>query len=117
MIGRPKLLLCMLGILCLVMQASFSFAQEGGKIKGTILDAATGKPLAGATVSQYGVASNSTVANDAGKFELNVPANAKLVVTVTGYKSKTIAAGNIVSSVSRIRICMCIDAWPFPPGT
>ena len=100
MIGKLKLLLCMLGIICLLLQVDFSFAQEGGKIKGTIVDAATGKPLVGATVSQYGVASNSTVANDAGKFELNVPANARLVVTVTGYKSKTISAANKDMTIS-----------------
>ncbi|MGG9971405.1 SusC/RagA family TonB-linked outer membrane protein [Ferruginibacter sp. SUN002] len=71
-----------------------SFAQKSAS--GTVEDAA-GKALVGATVKLVGE-NRATSTNDKGKFEFaNVKENAKLAVSMIGYKSVEVKAGeNIV---------------------
>lgn len=72
--------------LFLIAFSSFSFA---GTIRGKVLDAATGEPLAGATVSLEHT-KWAAIANLDGSFSVrNVPAGAyELVVKMIGYKKR-----------------------------
>jgi TonB-linked SusC/RagA family outer membrane protein len=90
---RPKLLLCVLGILGLVLQSHFCSAQENGKIKGIVMDARENKPLAGATIIQVGGTAHA-VADATGAFEISVAPNGSLRVSMTGYGAQTIKAIN-----------------------
>jgi TonB-linked SusC/RagA family outer membrane protein len=70
-------------------------------IGGSVIDANTGLPLPGATVSVRG-SNNNTVTNAEGKFSFQVSgANAKLVISYVGYSSLTVdAANNITISLT-----------------
>ncbi|UEG48504.1 SusC/RagA family TonB-linked outer membrane protein [Ferruginibacter lapsinanis] len=83
--GR-SLLLLVIGILLGIG----SFAQKTAS--GTVEDS-KGKPLAGATVKVVG-ASKAVSTNDKGKFEIsNVGDNAKISVSMVGYKAIEVKAG------------------------
>ncbi len=85
-----KLLNCIAGLLCISLSPCFLFAQTK-TVTGRITDTKL-VPLAGVSVV---VAKTTTgTATDAdGKFNLSVPENASLVISLTGFKSQTIKVG------------------------
>ena len=63
-------------------------------VSGTITDATTGTPLAGANVAVKG-GSQATITDSKGSFTLDVPgANSVLVISFVGYVSQEILVGN-----------------------
>ena len=58
-------------------------------LKGTVIDSATGGPLMGASINIKGSSVGTTTDAD-GKFTLNVPDNAVIEVSFTGYTTKDI---------------------------
>lgn len=77
-----KLFLFLTAILCLAMNA----AAQSVTIHGTVVDAATKEPLAGATVQPVGGGSG-TAADIDGQFTLSVPSSVKqLKISYVGYK-------------------------------
>ena len=67
-------------------------AQQTMKITGTVVDA-TGEPVIGATVMQKGT-NNGTVTDMDGRYTIDVPANAILVISYIGYTTQEVAASN-----------------------
>lgn len=66
-------------------------------VAGTVRDASTGKPLAGATIAVQN-SSESTVSGASGNFTISVPsANSVLVVSFVGYVTQEISVGNKVN--------------------
>lgn len=57
-------------------------------IHGSVLNAGTGEPLAGATV-QLNDSSHSVVCDEKGKFSIRIPASASILISATGYETKT----------------------------
>lgn len=79
------------GLLLLLVLPALLFAQAK-TIAGTVTDE-TGKPLPGISVTvKNGAAGTST--NEAGKFSLNVPPNATLVVSSVNYETMEVPVGN-----------------------
>lgn len=66
--------------------------QQDNKITGTVLDA-TGMPVIGANIMVKGT-TNGTITDMDGKFSLDVPKGATLVVTYVGYTNQEISVGN-----------------------
>ena len=66
--------------------------QSGKKITGTVLDA-TGMPVIGANVMVKGT-TTGTITDMDGKFSLDVPEGATLVVTYIGFANQEIKVGN-----------------------
>lgn len=67
-------------------------AQQTMKITGTVVDSA-GEPIVGATVMQKGT-NNGTVTNIDGRYTIDVPANATLVISYIGYMTQELTAYN-----------------------
>ena len=65
-------------------------AQQTKRITGTVVDA-TGEPVIGATVMQKGT-SNGTITDVNGKYTINVPAGATLVISYIGFGTQEVAA-------------------------
>lgn len=63
--------------------------QQSSTIKGMVVDA-SGEPIIGANVLQKGT-TNGTITDFDGKFSLNVPARATIVITYIGYKTQEVA--------------------------
>ena len=66
--------------------------QQDNKITGTVLDP-TGMPVIGANIMIKGTP-NGTITDMDGKFSLDVPKGATLVVTYVGYTNQEISVGN-----------------------
>ena len=66
--------------------------QQDNKITGTVLDP-TGMPVIGANIMIKGT-TNGTITDMDGKFSLDVPKDATLVVTYVGYTNQEISVGN-----------------------
>ena len=66
--------------------------QQDNKIAGTVLDP-TGMPVIGANIMIKGT-TNGTITDMDGKFSLDVPKGATLVVTYVGYTNQEISVGN-----------------------
>lgn len=66
--------------------------QQDNKITGTVLDP-TGMPVIGANIMVKGT-TNGTITDMDGKFSLDVPKGATLVVTYVGYTNQEISVGN-----------------------
>ncbi len=66
--------------------------QQDNKITGTVLDP-TGMPVIGANIMIKGT-TNGTITDMDGKFSLDVPKGATLVVTYVGYTNQEISVGN-----------------------
>lgn len=77
-----------LGLLLLMMIPLCVFSQNIA-VRGTIVEA-SGEPLIGVNVVEKGT-TNGTVTDIEGRFELNVPSNAVLVVSYIGFDSQEIA--------------------------
>ncbi|MBC9930589.1 SusC/RagA family TonB-linked outer membrane protein [Chitinophaga qingshengii] len=84
--NRSKLLLWTIALLCFVLHSTNAAAQAKVVVKGLVVDSA-GTPLPGATISQEGVPGNGTVTNPTGAFELNVPLNSRLKISMTGFRT------------------------------
>ncbi len=83
---RKKILLSSLAIIFCLMQ---TFAQES-TISGKVIDASTGRPIIGTTVTVKGT-KLATQTNSEGSFTLSVPGSAKaLIFTTVGYESQDI---------------------------
>jgi TonB-linked SusC/RagA family outer membrane protein len=68
------------------------FAQQNIPVTGTVTDNA-GEPLPGASIVEKGT-TNGTIADLDGKFELNVPPGATLLVSYVGYITQEVAVNN-----------------------
>ena len=65
------------------------FAQVA--VQGTVIDAANGEPIIGASVLEIGT-TNGTITDFDGNFNLNVKAGAKLAISYMGYKTQELDA-------------------------
>ena len=74
-------LLLMLGTAAAVAQTA----------SGTVLDAANGEPIIGASILEIGT-TNGTITDFDGNFTLNVQPGAKLSISYMGYKTQELAA-------------------------
>ena len=73
-------------------------AQEQQVVKGCVVDAATGQPLAGVIVAAYGESRFSTMTDEDGKYELKVPDYVRSVsMRVDGYNFMQRAINNGVA--------------------
>jgi TonB-linked SusC/RagA family outer membrane protein len=99
MMKQKRLLLWMLGFLSLVFLSTTSWAQEVITVKGTVIDKSQKSPLAGATVKQVGGTGKATAADANGNFEISVPANSRLTITMTGYQPITVLAKSAKLSI------------------
>lgn len=59
-------------------------------VSGVVRDSATGKPLEGVSIQVKGTTTGTTTGTD-GKFSLNVPDNAILIISYLGYKKREIS--------------------------
>lgn len=83
--------LCLLGNIPQMKAAipdNSATTQQSNKVTGTVRDALG--PVIGASVIEKGNAVNGTVTDVDGKFSLNVPSGATLVISYVGYKSQEI---------------------------
>lgn len=80
------------GHIIIKKQASNTTNQQSKRVKGTIVDA-TGMPVIGANVMVKGT-TNGTITDMDGKFSLDVPVGATLVVSYVGYSNQEIKVGN-----------------------
>ena len=67
------------------------FTQQTMKVKGLVLDAATGEPVIGANVIVKGT-TNGVITDLDGVYELNAPAGAVLQISFVGYKTIEVKA-------------------------
>lgn len=63
------------------------------QVKGTVLEAATGEPVIGASVLQAGT-TNGTITDFDGVFTINVPEGTKLEISFMGFQTQTLPAKN-----------------------
>lgn len=75
-----------------VKNESVTITQQAKKVSGVVTDG-TGEPIPGANVVEKGT-TNGTVTDIDGKYTLNVPNNATLVVSFIGYTTKEIKVGS-----------------------
>ena len=80
--------------------AGANVAQQAIKVTGTVVDAVTGESVIGANVVVKGTSTGTSTDFD-GKFDLEVPANAVLVVSYIGYLNLEV---NATSAPMTIRI-------------
>ena len=77
-----------------LMACTFGLQAQMRTIRGTIVDAATGEPLIGATIMPIGGGQGAAADYD-GNFTLNVPSNVtKAKVTYVGYQPQTVDLQN-----------------------
>ncbi|WP_165043499.1 TonB-dependent receptor [Dysgonomonas sp. ZJ709] len=88
---KKILLLLLVGVFALFDLS----AQNSGtlKITGQVIDTSTNETVIGATVKIKNT-TTGTITDDEGRFELNAPANATLVVSFIGYKSTEVTVDN-----------------------
>ncbi|WP_255702649.1 carboxypeptidase-like regulatory domain-containing protein [Antarcticibacterium sp. 1MA-6-2] len=83
-----------------------SYSQEAMiSVTGTVLDEETGVPLPGTNIVEKGT-SNGVMTDFDGNFEIDVPANATLVISYIGYKSSEVE----VQGKSRVEIALTPDS-------
>ena len=73
----------------LLLVTAWAFAQT--TVQGTVIDAANGEPIIGASILEIGT-TNGTITDFDGNFELNVQPGAKLQFSYMGYKTQELAA-------------------------
>ena len=76
--------------LLIMLGTAVAFAQT--KAVGTVIDAANGEPIIGASILEIGT-TNGTITDFDGNFELNVQPGAKIAISYMGYKTQELAAG------------------------
>ncbi len=76
-----------------VMLLSISFLYAQVAATGTVVEAATGEPIIGASILEEGT-SNGTITDFDGNFQLNVSTGANLVISYVGYQSQTVVAAS-----------------------
>lgn len=95
---KSKSLKWLLSVLCLLLCTQVSFAQNMIKANGKIMDSKDNTALPRATVLHVG-GKESTVANDQGQFEINVPAGSSLRIMMSGYDPLTVKAAANMSII------------------
>ena len=76
-----------------VMLLSISFLYAQVAATGTVVEAATGEPIIGASILEEGT-SNGTITDFDGNFQLNVSTGANLVISYVGYQTQTVVAAS-----------------------
>ena len=76
-------------ISCLLLVGVSAFAQN--TVNGTVVDAANGEPIIGASILEIGT-TNGTITDWDGNFSLTVKPGAKLAISYMGYKTQELAA-------------------------
>lgn len=66
--------------------ADYAISQQVNKVNGVVTDS-NGEPLIGVNVAQKGAEGNGSITDLDGRFTLNVPSNATLVVSYVGFKT------------------------------
>jgi len=80
----------LLFVIALLGLCNFTYAQETRTITGSVTDAKSGEPLIGANVLIFST-NTGTVTDFDGNYELNVPADAEILVfSYTGYATKEV---------------------------
>ncbi len=74
---------------CVLCSAMLAFAQT--TVNGTVIDAANGEPIIGASILEMGT-TNGTITDWDGNFTLTVQPGAKLSISYMGYKTQELAA-------------------------
>ena len=69
--------------------ADYAISQQVNKVNGIVTDS-NGEPLIGVNVAQKGAEGNGSITDLDGRFSLNVPSNATLVVSYVGFKTMEI---------------------------
>ncbi|MCO5234992.1 MAG: SusC/RagA family TonB-linked outer membrane protein [Chitinophagaceae bacterium] len=99
----PKLFLFTLSLCYLMLSALNTLAQGTITVKGQVVDEEEGKPLSLVTIEQVkGTA--TTLTNDNGMFEINVPAGSRLRFSSVGYNPITVTASDKASMTIRMEI-------------
>lgn len=99
-----KILILLILVMGIVFQ---TYAQN--MISGIVLDSENNSPLIGATVVIKGT-TNGVITDPDGKFQLNLPSKATLVVSFIGYKTKEISyAGETSLTISLANDVSAID--------
>lgn len=79
-----------IGLIAVALSSLTAYPQQPTEVKGTVVDAADGEPVIGATVMVKG-AKQGTATDLDGQFILRMPTNGSIVVSSVGYKSATVA--------------------------
>ncbi|MBO9152267.1 SusC/RagA family TonB-linked outer membrane protein [Chitinophaga sp. GCM10012297] len=88
-----KLLLKVLGPVCLVLPATLLYAQDALKVKGKVIAAVERIALPGATIrSEKG--NQNTVSDAEGNFEVQVTRGSRITITMVGYQPLTITVSS-----------------------
>ena len=86
-------------LFALLLISSSLSAQDMKKVTGQVVDAATGKPLAGVIVQTYGDTKYSTLTDENGRYELNAPVYTRsILMRVDGYNIEQKAISNDVAN-------------------
>lgn len=80
-------------VICLLLFCCVTVSAQNNTVNGKVTEASTSEPLAGVAIRAEGT-TVGTVTDYNGNFSLPVPANADLVVSFLGYKTKTVAVKN-----------------------
>ena len=83
--------------LALALAPSAALAQ-GQTVKGTVVDE-NGEPVIGATISIAGQKTGGAITDLDGNYELQVPADAKIIVSYLGYLTQTVKPGGVIHLV------------------
>ncbi len=84
-----------LSAMMLLASVSLAAQENTQSVSGTVVDAATGQPLAGVIVSAYGNQRHTTMTDEKGHYELMVPDYARSVMMrVDGYNLQQTAISN-----------------------
>ncbi len=81
-------------ISCFLVVGLSAFAQMS--VQGTVVDAANGEPIIGASILEMGT-TNGTITDFDGNFTLTVKSGAKLAISYMGYKTQELEAKPIMS--------------------
>ena len=73
----------------MLMIGMMAYAQTN--VQGTVIDAANGEPIIGASILEIGT-TNGTITDFDGNFEIKVANGAKLAISYMGYKTQELAA-------------------------
>ncbi|MEP7107272.1 MAG: carboxypeptidase-like regulatory domain-containing protein, partial [Ferruginibacter sp.] len=91
-----KLLNCMAGLLCILLSPALSTAQNK-TISGRVTDLKLA-PLPGASII-ISKTNTGTMADAEGKFTLSAPGNARIVISLSGYKTQSIKVESIQNGI------------------